>query len=101
MEWGEVPEETARREFFEETGLEVTVGGLAGVFTLWLDAEESVRQEPGQFVGIVFAGDATPGDLRTDFDPENTTDAAQWFPTEEIDTLPHVALVDFAVKTAP
>ena len=100
MEWGETPEETARREFFEETGLEATVGGLVGVFTLWLSAEESVRREPGQFVGIVFQGDAKPGDLRSDFDPDNTTDAAQWFPLEDLDALPHVALADFALKAA-
>jgi 8-oxo-dGTP diphosphatase len=98
IEWGETPEEAARREFHEETGLEATLGGLAGVFTLWLSAEESVRREPGQFVGIIFYGDATSGELRTDFDPDNTTDAARWFSFGEIDTLPHVALVDFALK---
>ena len=98
MEWGEVPEETARREFLEETGLEVTVGGLAGVFSYWITAKDSVRGEAGHFVGIVFEGEAKPGDMRTEFDPDNTTDAAEWFPIEELDAVPRVPLVDFAVS---
>ena len=98
MEWDEVPEDTARREFLEETGLEVTVGVLAGVFTHWITAEESVRGGAGQFVGIVFRGEAMAGELRSDFDPDNTTDAAAWFPIERIGEVPHVRLVDFAMK---
>jgi 8-oxo-dGTP diphosphatase len=32
IEWGEAPEHTVVREFAEETGLAVTVGGVAGVY---------------------------------------------------------------------
>ncbi len=32
MEWDETPEETAKRECFEETGLEVEIEGLFGIF---------------------------------------------------------------------
>lgn len=98
MDWGESPEQTALRELLEETGLQANLGNVAGVFTHWLTAEESVRRQPGQFVGIVFHGTDVRGELRKEFDSDNTTDAAAWFSAEEIASLPHVALVDFVLR---
>jgi ADP-ribose pyrophosphatase YjhB (NUDIX family) len=98
MEWGESPLETAHRELLEETGLAAALGEVAGVYARWLTAEESVRGESGLYVAIVFHASDVRGDLLEHFDADDTTDAAQWFPIEGLDEVPHVELVDFVLE---
>ncbi|MET0904420.1 MAG: NUDIX domain-containing protein [Acidimicrobiales bacterium] len=98
MEWGESARETAHRELLEETGLTAALGEVAGVFSRWFTAQESARGEPGHVIGIVFHASELSGELRTEFDDEDTTDDAQWFPIADVDALPHVELVDFALE---
>ncbi len=57
MEPGEKPEETAIRETFEETGLQVQIQRLLGVY---FDNDE----ENGDSVVIVYAGHVTGGHFR-------------------------------------
>lgn len=96
MEWGETAEETALRELQEETGLTATLGTVAGVFSRWYTAEESVRGKAGHVVGVVFHGIDVTGKLQTDFD-EGSTDAAAWFSLDEARSLPLVELVRFVL----
>lgn len=65
MEIGETPQQTARREVLEETGLDVEVGRLIGVYT----CPELVRYPNGdtcQMVTQVFEGRICGGSIRTD-----------------------------------
>lgn len=67
MDIGERPQDTVRREVFEETGLEVEVGKLVGVYT----TPELVRYPNGdecQMVTQVFLCTAIGGTLRADND---------------------------------
>jgi ADP-ribose pyrophosphatase YjhB (NUDIX family) len=98
MEWMESPRETAHRELLEETGLSATLGDVAGVYSRWFTAEESVGRDSGHFVGILFHASELSGHLREEFDDLDTTDGAQWFPIDDIENLPHVELVDFALE---
>jgi ADP-ribose pyrophosphatase YjhB (NUDIX family) len=95
MEWGEHPVETAARELDEETGLRGEIGGVLGLFSLWLEPHQSRRGEAGHVLGIVFEGIGVHGDLRSEF--ADTTDAAGWFTLDEARALPRVDLVDFCL----
>ena len=96
MEWGESPEVTARRELWEETGLDATIGPVLGVFSHWFTAQEAWRGEPGHVIGVVYEGVDVRGALRSE-SPGGTTDAAAWFTLDEVRELPTVFLVDFVV----
>jgi 8-oxo-dGTP diphosphatase len=98
MEWGETPLQTATRELLEETGVTATLGAVVGVFSRWYTAEESFRRAPGHFVGVIFEATAPRGQLRLVFDDQDTTDAAQWVVAGGIEAMPHVELVDFAMR---
>jgi ADP-ribose pyrophosphatase YjhB (NUDIX family) len=68
MEWGEGPEQTARRELKEETGLDIAVRSLYGVY-------------PGQdypdyeILLVVYRGEILGGELR----PGDDALEARWF----------------------
>ncbi len=97
MERGESPSETACRELLEETGLMATLGSIAGVFSRWFTAQESVRGEPCHFVGILFHASQLRGQVRTEFGGLDTTDGAKWFAIEQIEGSPHVEFDDFVL----
>jgi ADP-ribose pyrophosphatase YjhB (NUDIX family) len=61
VEHGEEPTETVRREFAEETGLDVTVGDLLGVWSEMIEA--SVRGVEVHSVSIVYEIDSWSGEL--------------------------------------
>lgn len=71
---GEVVEEAARREALEETGLEVMIQGLVGVYS----------EPDNPVVVIAYAGEPRGGSLRADDD----LDELRGFPT---DALPELA----------
>ncbi|HET7899786.1 MAG TPA: NUDIX domain-containing protein [Candidatus Nanopelagicales bacterium] len=96
LEWGEQPLDAAHRELEEETGLTATIGGILGVWSTWLDASETVRGAPGHALGVLFDAVEVAGELRTEFD-EGSTDAAAWFPLDEVPRLRRVPIVDAAL----
>ncbi|MBL7255949.1 NUDIX domain-containing protein [Paractinoplanes lichenicola] len=85
MDLGESLPATAVRETAEETGLNVEITGLVGIFTdprhvILYTSNGEVRQE----FSVVFAARAIGGTLSTS---SETTDV-RWVPTSEIDSLP-------------
>ncbi|NND84748.1 MAG: NUDIX domain-containing protein, partial [Acidimicrobiia bacterium] len=66
MEWGETPEETAVREFAEETGLTATLGPILGTWSLWLNAEDTTLGESGHVIAPIYACASFTGDLRVE-----------------------------------
>lgn len=97
MEWGERPEQTAERELFEETGYRTTVGPLLEVYSEWIEAGSTVRTGSGHVLAAIYAAGRLTGELRTEFDPDDTTDAAAWFSLEQVRRLRRVPLVDFVL----
>lgn len=96
MEWGETPEQTAVREFEEETGLTPTLGPVLGMWSLWVPAEMSLHGDAGHVIAPIYACTSHSGSLRVEED--GTTDAVERFPLEEVGALRRVALVDRALE---
>jgi 8-oxo-dGTP diphosphatase len=95
MDWGETPGETAVREFREETGLTVTLGPVLGIWSLWLEAEESVQGADGHVIAPIFSAASFTGELAVEVG--GTTDAVEWIPLDQVGSLPRVALVDHCI----
>ena len=98
--FGEHPEDGARREVAEETGLAVELDGLLGVHSIhwprltWDDG----RDVEAHGVRIVYRGVVVGGELRDE--PDGSTDRAEWVPLDRVAALPTVELVDAALKWA-
>jgi 8-oxo-dGTP pyrophosphatase MutT (NUDIX family) len=101
IDHGEHPRDAARREAYEETGLDVEVGALLDVDSLHLTGHApDGTLEDFHAVRLVFAGTA-----RTTRDPrvvevDGTTDAAAWVPLADLRAgrLPVVPLVTAAIE---
>jgi 8-oxo-dGTP pyrophosphatase MutT (NUDIX family) len=76
MELGESAEETAVREVYEETGLEVEVTSLLGVYTKYSD--QYANGDKAQPIAIAFKGKAVGGRLK--IDNEETYDLQYFHP---------------------
>lgn len=80
VEWGETLHDALKREVREETGLQIEVDGLAGVFDLIVDDSSSIS--PGYHYVIVdyfahpVAGELRPGDDASD---------VRWVPFGDLD----------------
>lgn len=75
MEWDESPEEAARRECLEETGLEVEITGLYGVYHYTHD-----YRGPG--IIILYRAKITGGSLK----PGDDAEEARFFGPDELPT---------------
>jgi ADP-ribose pyrophosphatase YjhB (NUDIX family) len=85
MDIGESLPDTAVRETAEETGIDVEISGLVGIFTdprhvILYTSNGEVRQE----FSVVFAAHRVGGEPRT----STETTEVRWVPIAEIDSLP-------------
>lgn len=95
--WGESAEMAAIRELTEESGLSAVLGPVLGIYSRWYTAQEAARGEPGHHFGVIFSSTSVAGDLRVDFNDDDSTDAAGWFSLAEMRELPLVPLAEFAL----
>ena len=72
VEVGETVEEAARREAKEETGLDIRLTGLAGVYS------DPGRDPRGHCVSIVYRAEVTGGALGADTDAAEAIKTARW-----------------------
>src|SRR6187402_669403 len=89
LNWGENPADAVLRELTEETGLTGRILSLAFVNSATRDGsfvEAGRTYGPWHGIQIVYRVAVTGGDLRDEVD--ESTDAAAWFGTEEIATIP-------------
>lgn len=85
---GELPEDAVRRELREETGLEIAVGELVGVWTDWYG------DAPDAAYNVVLVWNAT-----ADGEPEPADDVseARWFGREELPAADELAFTNVAL----
>lgn len=99
MEDGESAEETAIREFREETGYDVELDGLLGVDTHYVPAEKRIHKGSGgdlRALRVIHTGRVVGGELTHEVD--GTTDECRWVPLAEVAALDTVSLVDAAME---
>jgi 8-oxo-dGTP diphosphatase len=79
-EQGEHPEATAVRELREETGLEITIDGLVG---MWID-RYGAQEPPEVTLNIYYVAHTVQPDEQAQLSSE--VDAVAWFGTDELPT---------------
>lgn len=88
IDFGEAPEDTLVREFFEETGLVVRDPALLGVTS---DVRRRDNGDRIHTVRILFTVELAGGELRHEV--HGTTDHAAWF---DLDELAELNVADYA-----
>jgi 8-oxo-dGTP diphosphatase len=92
IDHGEDPVDALRREFAEETGLDIEVGSLRGVIS---DVFTIPNGTVLHTVRIVYGIDSYRGDLRDEAD--GSSDAARWLGPDQITELPLAPYVERAL----
>ncbi|HWD38413.1 MAG TPA: NUDIX domain-containing protein [Fimbriimonas sp.] len=92
MEFGEHPEETMRREVWEETGFEVKNPKLLAIYTAVHELPEVTMQN----LEMIYSAEICGGELC--HEAEGTTDLCAWLPIEQARTEKLVGLVERALS---
>jgi len=95
LDFGEDPTAGVVREVAEETGLDAVPGELLGVRSAVLEPAETISGHRIQTVGLLYRGRITGGQLRNETD--GSSDLTRWVPLAEIDALPPVDLLRWAL----
>lgn len=95
LDFGEDPAAGAVREVAEETGLAVRLDGLVDIRTEVLDPSVTVSGHRLHSVQILYRGTIVGGTLRPEVD--GSSDLAAWIPVRDLDGLPTVDLVRWAL----
>lgn len=82
LELGETVQQGARREVIEETGLQVALSALVGIYT-------TIRKPDYQAIRFVFAAEHDGSEPS----PGSDILAVRWFALAEVDALPDAELV--------
>ena len=101
LEPGEDPEVAARREVYEETGYRVVIDELLGVHSRVIPANRRLHKGSGSplhTIRIIYRAHVVGGTLT--FEPEGSTDMAGWFELSALKDMPHVKLIDIALRMA-
>ncbi|MET3450756.1 MULTISPECIES: NUDIX domain-containing protein [Curtobacterium] len=100
VELDESVEQAVVREFMEETGYEVAVGGLLGVRHHVVPAERRMHANgrPMKAVQVVFRVSITGGALRDETD--GSTERADWLPIADLPRHRHGLVVPIALGWA-
>lgn len=95
VELDESPEQGAIRELLEETGFNVELSGLLGIDAYVIPpAERHGSDRPLKGVRVVYTARVLGGLLRSESEPDGSTDEARWFPLADVPDLHRVGLVD-------
>jgi 8-oxo-dGTP diphosphatase len=95
IDFGEGPEDTLMREFFEETGLQVHLPRLIGVTS---DVRRRDNGDRIHTVRILYTVDLAGGELRHEI--HGTTDHAGWFVLADLAALNLADYARIAIDTA-
>jgi ADP-ribose pyrophosphatase YjhB (NUDIX family) len=99
IDHGEDPRDAVVREVAEETGLVATVLELLDVYSSHFVGTSPVGvDEDFHAIRIVYRVDVPADVAPVVVDVGGTTDAAAWFPLEQLDQLPVVGLVHQALE---
>jgi 8-oxo-dGTP diphosphatase len=95
VELQETPEQGVLRELVEETGYEVELTGLIGVDVNVISSAERIGSNRTlRGVRIIYSARVLRGRLRSEPEPDGSTDEARWFPLADVPGLPRVSLID-------
>jgi 8-oxo-dGTP diphosphatase len=100
VELDESPEQGALRELVEETGYDVELTGLIGVDVYVIPAAERLGRSdrPLKGVRVIYSARVLGGRLRSEPEPNGSTDEARWIPLAEVPDLPQVSLVNVGLS---